>query len=132
MPRNTKLLAATAALAAAAAAISGVVVARFCALTTTSVDVLTELTKMAGHPDADLVRPTIKARAADELRRSPDGKIHFARVVATNVDGRYVVRNAGGQGSHQLAVMAVANALVVLPDGDGVAAGAEVDMLLLD
>lgn len=90
------------------------------------------LRRLAGHPDADLVRPTIKARAADELRRSPDGKIHFARVVATNVDGRYVVRNAGGQGSHQLAVMAVANALVVLPDGDGVAAGAEVDMLLLD
>ncbi|MFN0027941.1 MAG: gephyrin-like molybdotransferase Glp [Acidimicrobiales bacterium] len=90
------------------------------------------LRRLAGHPDPALVRPTLKARTADALRRSPDGKTHFARVVATNEEGRYVVRNAGGQGSHQLAVMAVANALVVLPDGDGVPEGAEVDLLLLD
>ncbi len=90
------------------------------------------LRRLAGHPDSVLVRPTVKARTADELRRGPDGKTHFARVVAANVGGRYVVRNAGGQGSHQLAVMAAANGLVVLPDGDGVPAGAEVDLLLLD
>ena len=54
----------------------------------------------------------------------------FRSVKADNVDGRYVVRSAGGQGSHQLAVMAAADALVVLPDGDGVEAGAEVSVLL--
>jgi molybdopterin molybdotransferase len=41
------------------------------------------------------------------------------------------VRSAGGQGSHQLAAMAAADALAVLPDGDGVAAGDEVEVLLL-
>ena len=86
--------------------------------------------RMAGHPDAELVRPTVRATTADALERSPDGKTHFARVVATNVDGRYVVRSAGGQGSHQLAVMAIANALVVLGDGPGVGPGEEVDVLL--
>ena len=39
--------------------------------------------------------------------RRPDGKIHFARVVARHgADGRVHVRSAGGQGSHQLGAMA--------------------------
>lgn len=89
------------------------------------------LRRLAGHPDERLVRAPVRATALDALRRGPDGKTHFVRVVADNVDGRIVVRNAGGQGSHQLAVMAAANALVVLPDGEGVAAGDEVSVLLL-
>jgi len=88
------------------------------------------LRRLAGRAPHDLVRPTVRARTTEPLRRSPDGKTHFVRVVAANVDGRHVVRNAGGQGSHQLAVMAAANALVVLPDGHGVGADAEVDVLL--
>jgi molybdopterin biosynthesis enzyme len=47
-------------------------------------------------------------------------------------DGVYRVRSAGGQGSHQLSAMAAANALAVLPDGDGVGPGDRVDVLLLD
>ena len=39
--------------------------------------------------------------------------------------------SSGGQGSHQLAAMARADGLVVLPDGDGVAAGDAVDVILL-
>ncbi|MEZ5232178.1 MAG: molybdopterin molybdotransferase MoeA [Acidimicrobiales bacterium] len=89
------------------------------------------LRRLAGHPDERLVRRPVRATTVDPLRRTPDGKTHFARVVADNVDGRIVVRNAGGQGSHQLAVMAAANALVVLPDGEGVDAGEEVAVLLL-
>jgi molybdenum cofactor synthesis domain-containing protein len=89
------------------------------------------LRRLAGHGDARLVRPTVRATTAEPLRRGPDGKTHFVRVVADNVEGRYVVRSAGGQGSHQLAVMAAADALVVLPDGDGVPAGADVQVLLL-
>jgi molybdopterin molybdotransferase len=42
------------------------------------------------------------------------------------------VRSAGGQGSHQLGAMAAANALAVLPDGDGVPAGGDVDVLLVE
>jgi molybdopterin molybdotransferase len=70
---------------------------------------------------------------ADEpFLRRPDGKTHFNRVVATlEADGRYHVRSAGGQGSHQLLAMATASALAVLPDGDGVRAGGNVDVLVL-
>ena len=88
------------------------------------------LRQMMGH--TQLERPRARAVADAALRRSPDGKVHFVRVVATmEPDGRYHVRSAGGQGSHQLAAMAAANALVVLPDGDGVPAGSDVDTLLL-
>ena len=41
------------------------------------------------------------------------------------------VRSAGGQGSHHLAAMARAQALLPLADGDGVAAGDDVRVLLL-
>jgi molybdopterin biosynthesis enzyme len=50
---------------------------------------------------------------------------HFGR------DGRYHVAPVGAQGSHQLAATASADALVAVPDGDGVASGADVDALLL-
>jgi len=84
-----------------------------------------------GH--ADLDRPLVRAVADEVLARQPDGKTHFARVVATHGDdGRVHVRSAGGQGSHQLGAMAAANALAVLPDGDGVAEGADVDVLLVE
>ncbi|MEA3019646.1 MAG: molybdopterin molybdotransferase, partial [Actinomycetota bacterium] len=87
------------------------------------------LRALAGH--TELVRPTIRAIAGEDFIRTPDGKTHFARVVATVEDGRHVVRSAGGQGSHQLAGLAAANALAVLADGDGVAARGEIDVILL-
>lgn len=87
------------------------------------------LRRLAGH--SQLVRPALRAIAGEALRRSPDGKVHFVRVIAEVVEGRYVVRSAGGQGSHQLAGLAAANALAVLEDGDGVEAGADVEVLLL-
>ena len=48
-----------------------------------------------------------------------------------DADGALDVRSAGGQGSHHLTAMAAADALAVLPDGDGVAAGDPVDVLVL-
>jgi len=88
------------------------------------------LRQAMGH--ADLDRPLVQAVADDGLGRRSDAKIHFARVVARHgADGRVHVRSAGGQGSHQLGAMAAANALAVLPDGDGVPAGGEVGVLLL-
>jgi molybdopterin molybdotransferase len=87
------------------------------------------LRKMAGH--SSLVRPAVRVTAGEPLRRSHDGKTHFVLVAAVIEDCRWVVRSAGGQGSHQLAGLAAANALAVLPDGDGVDAGAEVEVLLL-
>lgn len=77
-------------------------------------------------------RPEIPAVADEALRRRPDGKLHLVRVVAsTDRDGRVHVRSSGGQGSHMLRAMALANALAVLPDGDGVAEGGAVKVMLL-
>ncbi|MEZ5255830.1 MAG: molybdopterin molybdotransferase MoeA [Ilumatobacteraceae bacterium] len=88
------------------------------------------LRQMAGDPR--IMRPTVRAVATEELRRRPDGKLHFARVHAQfDESGRIVVRSSGEQGSHQLASTAKANALAILPDGDGVGAGGEVDVMIL-
>ncbi|MEY2403939.1 MAG: molybdopterin molybdotransferase, partial [Acidimicrobiaceae bacterium] len=89
------------------------------------------LRKMMGHRDDELDRPLLTATADDELRRHPDGKVHYARVVIAARDGSLHARSAGGQGSHQLAAMAAANALAVLPDGDSVRVGDEVDVIPL-
>ena len=91
------------------------------------------LCRIAGHGDDDLVRPAVTATVSGELRRRRDGKVHFARVVATPAaGGGWTVTSAGSQGSHQLSVLAGSNALAVLPDGDGVPDGGTVDILVLD
>ncbi|MEM8903299.1 MAG: molybdopterin molybdotransferase MoeA, partial [Actinomycetota bacterium] len=88
------------------------------------------LRRMAGHPEP--VRAPVPAVAGEALGRRADGKTHFQRVVSTiGDDGRVVVRSAGGQGSHMLHAMATADALAVVPDGDGVPEGGAVDVLLL-
>lgn len=87
------------------------------------------LRALQGHPTP--VPASVRAVADRDLRRSPDGKTHFLRVTAEMRDGRYHVASAGGQGSHMLWAMARANALAVVPDGDGIAAGDDVDVLLL-
>ena len=91
------------------------------------------LRRMAGHADDDLDRPLVSAVADEALRRRPDGKTHFVRAVCRWDAGAatYRVASAGAQGSHQLTAMADADALVVLPDGDGVALGDRVDVRLL-
>lgn len=80
-------------------------------------------------------RAAVGAVADGPLARNPDGKTHFMRVVAEQpVAGSTEpirVRSAGGQGSHMLWAMANANALAVVGDGDGVADGEPVDVLLL-
>jgi molybdenum cofactor synthesis domain-containing protein len=89
------------------------------------------LRRMGGHRQLDRAR--VRAVAAEPLRRRPDGKLHLMRVVASSgEDGRWQVRPVGGQGSHQLWAAAGANALALVPDGDGVAAGDQVDAMLLD
>jgi molybdopterin molybdotransferase len=88
------------------------------------------LRRMAGH--TQLERLHVTATAADGLRRIADGKVHLVRVVATQAeDGSWAVRSAGGQGSHQLTAMAAANALAILPDGEGVPPGGGVRTMLL-
>jgi len=88
------------------------------------------LRQMMGHTVVD--RPRVTAIADEPLLRRGDGKLHLVRVVAARGDdGGWHVRSSGGQGSHVLSAMARANALALLPDGDGVAPGATVDVMLL-
>jgi len=88
------------------------------------------LRQMMGHQT--LQRPAAVAIAPDGLARRTDGKVHFARVQAAfGLDGRLQVRTVGAQGSHQLAATSLANALAVLPDGDGIPAGGQVPVMLL-
>ncbi len=90
------------------------------------------LRRMMGHPPERLLRPTVPAVADEALPRRPDGKLHLDRVVAVNgTDGRIHVRRSGGQASHLLRAMALANALALVPDGDGVPAGGTVDVMVL-
>jgi molybdopterin molybdotransferase len=86
--------------------------------------------RLMGRSDTE--RPTVLALAGEPLGRRPDGKTHFVRVVARQEpDGAWRVWSAGGQGSHQLGAMAIANGLAVLPDGTGVGTGGRVKVLLL-
>jgi len=78
------------------------------------------------------VRPAVVGVADEALRRPADGKTHFVRVRASFADdGRVHVRSSGGQASNLLRSMALANALAVLPDGEGVDDNEDVQVLLL-
>ena len=87
------------------------------------------LRKMMGH--AQLDRRRIAATSTDGIERRPDGKIHFDRAVLDIDESGFTVRSAGGQGSHHSAAMAAANALAVVPDGDGIVAGGRVEVIPL-
>lgn len=88
------------------------------------------LRQMAGH--TALFRPRSWAVLDDGYRRVPDGKLHFVRVRLTR-DGAHRLRatSAGGQSSHQLLAMAVADGLALVPDGHGIEPGGEVEVLVL-
>jgi molybdenum cofactor synthesis domain-containing protein len=88
--------------------------------------------KMAGHLESAWDRPLITAIADSPIKRSSDGKVHYQRVIAHfKDDGRLHIDSVRSQGSHQLAASALANAIAVVPDGDGVGVGGEVLTILL-
>jgi molybdopterin biosynthesis enzyme len=77
-------------------------------------------------------RPTVLAIADDDMRREPDGKTHWNRVIAKfDEDGYVHVTSTGPQGSHQLAATSIANALAMVEDGQGVYAGDRLEVMLL-
>ncbi|HEY2428180.1 MAG TPA: gephyrin-like molybdotransferase Glp, partial [Acidimicrobiales bacterium] len=88
--------------------------------------------QMMGHPRID--RAEVAAVADEPLHRRPDGKLHLVRVRVewSDADGRFHLRSSGGQASNLLRSMALANALALLPDGEGVEAGADVRVRLLN
>ncbi len=86
---------------------------------------------MSGH--RQLERSRAVAVADEDLPRHPDGKLHLVRVQARRGDDGLVhVRSSGGQGSHMLRAMALADALALVPDGLGVGTGERVEVMLLD
>ena len=88
------------------------------------------LRRMAGHHSLD--RPRLTAVSVDGLRRRQDAKTHFVRVHGRfSPSGRFEVASTGPQGSHQLAATAAANAIAIVPDGDGISPGGDVEVLLL-
>ncbi len=89
------------------------------------------LRQMAGHDQID--HPVVRGISEVELPRRRDGKLHVLRVKATiGPDGMTRVRPSGGQDSHLLLSLAEANAFALVPDGDGIAAGGSVDLMLLE
>jgi molybdopterin molybdotransferase len=97
------------------------------------------LRRLAGHPHP--FRPLDRAVLGESVSKSR-GRRAFLRVVADRDDrgiarrddrGRVTVRLAGGQGSHVLSTLALADALAVIPEGsDQLPAGAEVELWWLD
>ena len=88
------------------------------------------LRKMMGHTALD--RTTVVAVADDGLPRRADGKTHYVRVFGGfGDDGRYHIGSVGAQGSHQLAATSLADAIAIVPDGDGIEPGGSVATMLL-
>jgi molybdenum cofactor synthesis domain-containing protein len=88
------------------------------------------LRQMMAQPQID--RPRVVAQVGAPLKRRPDGKEHLQRVVVRWSDGDFHADPITAQGSHQLAASAGANGLAVLPDGEGVALGEAVEVILFD
>ena len=86
--------------------------------------------KMAGHPLP--FRRTVTVRAAEPIRLKPRLQ-HFLRAVVTEGPGGPEARLTGPQGSGILTSMILANALLIIPEGQfETAAGEAVRALLLD
>jgi molybdopterin molybdotransferase len=88
------------------------------------------LLTMAGHTEVH--RWVVAARAAHAMTRTPDGKVHLDRVTLQLVDGRFHASSVRTQVSNTLAATAGADGLAILPDGEGIAAGGDLLVQLLD
>ncbi len=77
-------------------------------------------------------RETVRARCAEGIARSPEGRRQFLRGRYEPGAGGGTVTPVGGAGSHLVEALAHANALIVVPEeATEVAAGADVDVVLL-
>jgi len=88
------------------------------------------LRRMMGH--ARTYRRTISARLTHDVKHQA-GRTEFIRVTLSNESGRYTASATGSQGSGMLLSMARADGLLVVPfDSNGLAAGEQVTVQLLD
>ncbi|MGH8997778.1 MAG: molybdopterin molybdotransferase MoeA [Acidimicrobiia bacterium] len=88
------------------------------------------LLQMMGQPHR--FRPVRAATAAHAMPRPRDGKLHLDRVRVERDGDRLVAASTGVQASNVLSAMAMANALAMIPDGEGVAEGGTVEVMLLE
>ena len=87
---------------------------------------------MMGHRPTVPAARSVATAAARDAAAAIDGKLHLDRVVVDVVDGRYVAAGVRSQESNALAATAAANALALVPDGEGVDAGDDITVMLLD
>lgn len=79
-----------------------------------------------------ITRPIVRARLTDRVSSPPD-KRSFARGWLAVEDGKYVVTPVGGSGSHLIASLSAANALVVVPESaTELDKDATVDVMMLE
>lgn len=79
----------------------------------------------------DIHREVVRAACSEGIERSPAGKRQYLRGHYDRTTG--AVTPVGGASSHLVKALAHADALIVVPETDtSVAAGAEVDVILLD
>jgi molybdopterin molybdotransferase len=89
------------------------------------------LRRLAGH--RKLERTAINMVLDCPMPRKPDGKLHLVHVDSRiHDDGRMHIESASRHGSHLLNAVAKANALAMIPDGEGFEPGDVVRTLLLD
>lgn len=88
------------------------------------------LLALCGHER--VTRVTVPAVAGGAIGRRADGKVHYVRVRLHDDGAGLVATPTGAQGSHQLGASASAQGLAVVPDGEGVPAGAPVRVIPLD
>jgi len=90
--------------------------------------------RLRGEP-GDQGRPSVRAVLAEAVEKSRHRRA-FIRVrleEEPEAGGRYRAHLAGGQGSHVLSALALADGLAVIPEGvAGLPAGAEVEVIRLD
>ena len=102
------------------------------------------LRRLAGHREVDLYRPRDRGVLREPVTKSK-GRRGYIRVFADreangtpNRDDRgrvgvHLAGGAGGQGSHVLSALSIADALAVIPEAtDSLEAGAEVELWWLD
>jgi molybdopterin molybdotransferase len=88
------------------------------------------LRRMLGHEP--IQRPSVRARLVSPLR-SPPGRRSYARARLSVENGEYVARPVGGGGSHLIASLAAANALVVVPEAvTELEAGSAANVMMLE
>jgi molybdenum cofactor synthesis domain-containing protein len=88
------------------------------------------LRALAGKRTA--LRPTLTMVLDCAMPRARDGKLHLVHVVGRyRSDGRVHIERTVAMGSHLLSAVAGANAIAMVPDGDGLDAGESVRGLII-